>query len=97
VVSTASQLLAASVLQAFPNSAATGTTAEDQHDASPGTLRRAIAFIEASPDTDIGISDIARAACVTPRAVQLAFRRRLRVVAWRHPVPLNLLCSLTRR
>ena len=77
VVSTASQLLAASVLQAFPNSAVTDTTAEDQHDASPGTLRRAIAFIEASPDADISISDIARAACVTPRAVQLAFRRHL--------------------
>lgn len=77
VVSTASELLAVSVLQAFPNSAVTGTTAEDQHDANPGTLRRAVAFIEANPGIDISISDIACAACVTPRAVQLAFRRHL--------------------
>ena len=77
VVSTAGQLLAASVLQAFPNSADTPATAADQHDASPGTLRRAMAFIEANPDIDISISDIARAAHVTPRAVQLAFRRHL--------------------
>lgn len=77
VVSTASQLLAASVLAAFPNSADTGTTAQDEHDASPGTLRRAMAFIDANPDIGISISDIAGAACVTPRAVQLAFRRHL--------------------
>lgn len=77
VVSAATQLLAASVLLAFPNSAVTGTTAKDQHDANPATLRRAVAFIEANPDADIVLADIARAACVTPRAVQLAFRRHL--------------------
>lgn len=77
VVSTASQLLAASVLSAFPNSAVTGITARDQHDAHPGTLRRAIAFIEANPATDISTADIAAVACVTPRALQLAFRRHL--------------------
>jgi len=77
VVSAATQLLAASVLQAFPSSAATDTTAEDRRDANPGTLRRAIAFIDANPDIDIGIADIARAARVTPRALQLAFRRHL--------------------
>jgi AraC-like DNA-binding protein len=77
VVSTASQYLAASLLHAFPNSAVTGTTAEYQSDANPGTLRRAVAFIEANPDIDISIADIARAAWVTPRALQLAFRRHL--------------------
>jgi AraC-like DNA-binding protein len=77
LVSAASQYLAASVLHAFPNSAVTDTTAEDQHDATPAALRRAVAFIEANPDVDIGISDIASAAHVTPRAVQLAFRRHL--------------------
>lgn len=45
--------------------------------ANPDTLRRAIAFIEAHPDVDLALPDIARAACVTPRALQLAFRRRL--------------------
>jgi len=83
LVSAASQYLAASVLHAFPNSAVTDSAgdsqhdAADQHDANPGTLRRAVAFIEANPDIDISISDIARAAYATPRAVQLAFRRHL--------------------
>jgi AraC-like DNA-binding protein len=77
VASAASQYLAASVLHAFPNSAVTDTTPGNQHDANPGTLRRAVAFIEANPDVDITVADIARAAYVTPRAVQLAFRRHL--------------------
>ena len=77
VVSAATQLLAASVLQAFPNTALADPTAQDRRDANPGTLRRAIAFIDANPDIDISIADIARAAYVTPRALQLAFRRHL--------------------
>ena len=77
VVSAASQYLAASVLHAFPNSALTDATAPSRHDANPGTLRRAVAFIEANPDIDITLADIAGAACVTPRALQLAFRRHL--------------------
>ncbi|MGH2881812.1 MAG: helix-turn-helix transcriptional regulator [Solirubrobacteraceae bacterium] len=77
VVSTASQYLAASILHAFPNSAVTNLAVDNQRDANRGTLRRAVAFIEANPDIDIGVSDIARAACVTPRTVQLAFRRHL--------------------
>ncbi|MBV9819377.1 MAG: helix-turn-helix transcriptional regulator [Solirubrobacterales bacterium] len=39
--------------------------------------RRAIAFVDANPDLDITVGDIARAAHVTSRAVQLAFRRHL--------------------
>jgi transcriptional regulator GlxA family with amidase domain len=46
-------------------------------DARPGTLSRAIAFIEAEPDADIAVADIARAANVTPRTIQHAFRRHL--------------------
>jgi transcriptional regulator GlxA family with amidase domain len=76
VATTASQYVAASVLHAFPNSA-TDTAPKCQHDANPGTLRRAMAFIEANPDIDISVADIARAAYVTPRALQLAFRRHL--------------------
>ncbi|WP_228717474.1 helix-turn-helix transcriptional regulator [Allosaccharopolyspora coralli] len=40
-------------------------------------LRRAVAFIEANPDLDLTLTDIARAANVSPRALQLAFRRHL--------------------
>jgi AraC-like DNA-binding protein len=41
------------------------------------TVQRAVSFIEANADIDITIADIARAAGVTARAVQLAFRRHL--------------------
>jgi len=77
LVSAASQYIAAGVLHAFPNTALTATTVENQHDANPSALRRALAFIDANPDIDISISDIAGAAYVTPRALQLAFRRHL--------------------
>ena len=77
LVSAATQYLAASVLHAFPNNAVTDPAAADRHDANPGALRRAMAFIEANPDIGISVADIAAAACVSPRALQLAFRRHL--------------------
>ncbi len=78
VVVAVSQLLAANVLYAFPNTAMSDNSANEQHDAAnPGTLRRAVSFIEANPDIDISVTDIAHAACVSPRALQLAFRRHL--------------------
>jgi AraC-like DNA-binding protein len=73
----AARLLAASVLAAFPNSTVPEPTAQDRTDAHPATLRRAVAFIDANPDRDISLIDIARAAYATPRTVQLAFRRHL--------------------
>lgn len=39
------------------------------------TLRKAAAFIEANAAADLTIAEIAEAARVTPRAVQLAFQR----------------------
>ncbi|MBO0708354.1 MAG: helix-turn-helix transcriptional regulator [Candidatus Dormibacteraeota bacterium] len=77
IVGPAARLLAATALAIFPNDAVTEPTPTDRHDANPDTLRRAIAFIEANPDRDITLLDIARAASVTTRAVQLAFRRQL--------------------
>ena len=73
----ATRLLAVTMLTTFPNTWITEPAIEDRRDAHPGTLRRAIAFIEANPDLDIGTVDIARAAHVTTRAIQLAFRRHL--------------------
>jgi transcriptional regulator GlxA family with amidase domain len=73
--STAMQHLAATMLAAFPNNPLLDPTIEDRRDTTPALLRRAIAFIEEHADTDIGIADIARATYVTPRAVQLMFRR----------------------
>ncbi|MEV0676002.1 AraC family transcriptional regulator [Actinosynnema sp. NPDC050436] len=77
IVSTASQYLAARVLQTYPNTACATAGPGDRRDAGPTALQRAVVFIEANPDTDISVADIARAACVTPRAIRLAFRRHL--------------------
>jgi AraC-like DNA-binding protein len=70
-------LLAAATLQAFPNTALTDPTIEDRRDAHRDTLRRAVAFIDENAHTDITIADIAAAAFVTIRAVQLSFRTHL--------------------
>lgn len=75
IASTAPQLLAATVLSTFPNTALTDPTIEDRHDAHPATLRRAIAFIDDHAHEDISAADIAAACHVTIRALQYAFRR----------------------
>jgi AraC-like DNA-binding protein len=73
----ASRLLAATVLTTFPNTALTSPTGVDRHDATSATLRRATAFIDEHAHTDISVADIATAANVSIRAIQLAFRRHL--------------------
>jgi AraC-like DNA-binding protein len=75
----ASQLLAATALTTFPNTAITDPTAQDHHDATTDTLRRAVGFINANAGLDISLADMAAASHVTVRAVQLAFRRQLGV------------------
>ncbi|MEU1086928.1 helix-turn-helix transcriptional regulator [Streptomyces sp. NPDC005576] len=76
VVATATQHLAAVALAALPST----TQGEEVHridsrDAHTDTLRRARTFIEENAHRAIGLSDIAAAAFVTPRAVQYAFSR----------------------
>jgi AraC-like DNA-binding protein len=77
VVGSMRRLLAASALATFPNTIVADPIRTDRNDATPTTLSRAISFIEARAGDDIGLIDIARAACVTPRAVQISFRRHL--------------------
>jgi AraC-like DNA-binding protein len=77
VMASAARLLVAATLAAFPNDALTEPTAQDDRDGTPATLRRAVAFIDAHAHEDIALADIAAAARVTIRAVQLAFRRHL--------------------
>jgi AraC-like DNA-binding protein len=77
IIGPAARLLAATALAVFPNTAATEPADSDRHDARPETVRRAVSFIEAHADRDITLADIAAAAFVTTRAVQLAFRRHL--------------------
>jgi AraC-like DNA-binding protein len=77
VLGNASRLLAATVLTTFPNTALTDPTAQDRRDATSATARRVIAFIEQRAHTDISVADIAAAANVSIRAVQVACRRHL--------------------
>ena len=77
LVSTASQYLAASVLDAYPNTAVTDPTAADRRDAHPTTVRRAVAFIDEHAHEDITIADVAAAVLVSTRSIQLAFQRHL--------------------
>ncbi|MCK2218346.1 helix-turn-helix transcriptional regulator [Actinomadura sp. ATCC 31491] len=74
----ATRLLAAHLLATFPTTWHSEPHHLDRTDATPTTLARATAFIDASADLDITALDIARAAHVTVRAVQLAFRRHAR-------------------
>jgi AraC-like DNA-binding protein len=48
-----------------------------EHRQWPATVDRAVDFMESGADLQIGVADVARAADVTPRALQLAFRRHL--------------------
>jgi AraC-like DNA-binding protein len=75
IIGSAARLLAATTLVVFPNSWDTDPAARDRTDASTATLRRAIAFIDEHAARDISIADVAAAANVTIRAVQIAFRR----------------------
>ena len=75
VTGTASRMLAAATLNAFPNNALIDPTIEDRRDSHPAALRRAIAYIDDHACDDINAADIAAAANVTIRALQYAFRR----------------------
>lgn len=84
VAGAAGRLLGAATLAAFPNNAPSDATATERHDSRPGVVRRAVAFMESYADTDITLSDIAVAANVSVRTVQLAFRRHLGTTPMAH-------------
>jgi AraC-like DNA-binding protein len=77
VVTSAARLLAATALTVFPSTALAPASPRDRRDASTATVRRATAFVDEQAGRDITVPDIAAAACVTIRALQLAFRREL--------------------
>ncbi|WP_432156437.1 helix-turn-helix transcriptional regulator [Streptomyces sp. bgisy153] len=77
IASTSGQLLAATVLAAFPNTARTDPTARDRSDAHSDTLRRAVAYIDDHADQPLSVAGIAAAVHVTVRTLQYAFRRHL--------------------
>jgi AraC-like DNA-binding protein len=71
------RMLAAVTLETFGHEIPVPTKSYDRTDNSTALLRRAIAFIDANPADDITLADIARAAHVSPRALQYMFRRHL--------------------
>lgn len=77
VAAAGARLLLATALATIPNDAQLHPGATDRRDAHSDTLRRAIAFVETNPHRPITTAEIARAAHVTVRAVQFAFRRQL--------------------
>jgi AraC-like DNA-binding protein len=77
VIRNTERLLAGAALSIFPNTAILDPTATDRRDANVATVNRARTFIEDNCAESIGLTEIARAANVTNRAVQLAFRRHL--------------------
>ncbi|GGL31986.1 helix-turn-helix transcriptional regulator [Nocardia jinanensis] len=77
LAATGADYLAATVLATMPNTAVTEPAAADRRDAHPETVRRAVAYLESHLHEDVTIAGVAAAAFVTPRALQLAFRRHL--------------------
>lgn len=84
VVGNTARLLAATALAVFPNELVPEPSRRDNVGTGEFTLRRAIAFIEEHADQDIGLSDVATAVRVTPRALQYAFRRHLGTTPMRY-------------
>ncbi len=64
-------------LAAFPSDFTDADRRSPQTRAAPATVRRAIAFMEGHADSAITIDDVARAAGVSTRGLQYAFRRAL--------------------
>lgn len=77
IAGAARRYLAATMLHTFPNTALLEPTIEDRRDTTPVLLRRAIAFIDDNAHLDITATDIARRIYVTPRALQVMFRKHL--------------------
>lgn len=93
VTAAAGRYLAACVLDTFPNTAVALPAVADVPDTKPGTLRRALSFIDANPDVSLTVVDIARATQVTPRALQLAFRRHLQVTPMEYVRRVRMDCA----
>ncbi|MEU8773348.1 AraC family transcriptional regulator [Streptomyces sp. NPDC048606] len=76
LVASAGQVLAHALLTAFPNDVVEAEPAlTDTRDGNRAALERAVRFIEENAHREVGLGDIARAARVTPRALQYAFSR----------------------
>ncbi|MER7762247.1 AraC family transcriptional regulator [Streptomyces sp. NPDC097619] len=93
VMRTAAEHLAAVVLECFPHELGDGLSAAESSSAHGRTWQRAARFIEENAHREIGIADIARAARVTPRAVQYAFARHAGTTPLEYLRTARLTCS----
>jgi transcriptional regulator GlxA family with amidase domain len=93
VVDALERLLVTATVSSWAQPETEGAVGRGDRDGHPATLRRAIAFIEASPHEDISIEDIADAACVTVRAVQMSFRRHLNTTPMAYLRQVRLACA----
>ncbi len=84
VMGTALRYLAAQLLEAFPNTSVAGPGPGDSRDAHPAAVRRALAYIDANAELDLSPVEIAAAAFVSVRSLQLAFRRHLGTTPMTH-------------
>ena len=75
--SSVADMLAAAALTVFPNTAMTAAQVPGPGRVAPAVVRRAVAFIDEHAERDISAADVAAAAHISIRAVQLAFRRHL--------------------
>lgn len=69
--------LATAVLQAFPSTFRDQQTRPVADRPAPGAVARAVAFMEEHLSADIGLAEIADVARMSPRGLQVAFRRQL--------------------
>lgn len=75
VLGAAGRMVASATVAAFTAGAVHAPA--ERPGGSAATVRRAVAFLEANPDLDLGVGDIAQACHSSVRALQLAFRRHL--------------------
>ncbi|HET9647727.1 MAG TPA: AraC family transcriptional regulator [Microlunatus sp.] len=80
----AASFLSAAAVELFARGPVGRPQLADRTDATPVTLERALRFIEANAARDITVQDVAVAAHVTVRAVQLAFQRHLDTTPMRY-------------
>jgi AraC-like DNA-binding protein len=78
------RLLAATALETFPNVTMSADRTPPGSGSASGAVRRATAFIDDHAADPIGLTEIAHAARLSPRAMQDAFRRHLSTTPMRY-------------
>jgi AraC-like DNA-binding protein len=77
-------LAAAATIATFPSVATSAAYLPGPGEAGPGTVRRAVAYLEEHAGDPVTLADIATAARTGPRGLQAAFRRHLDTTPMAH-------------